>query len=57
MSGKPWYTNGERNIQIDVNKGEEIPDGFYPGRYISPDKIAQRSSKLKNTMSNKVKMN
>ena len=24
MAGKPWYNNGENEIQIDVNKGETI---------------------------------
>ena len=32
MAGKPWYNNGENEIQIDVNKGEIIPDGYVRGR-------------------------
>ena len=32
MSGKPWYTNGEIEIQVDVSKGEQIPLGFTHGR-------------------------
>ena len=31
--GWHWYTDGTRNITI--KDGDEIPDGFYPGRYFS----------------------
>ena len=33
--GVIWYTDGERNIFLHI--GEEIPEGFYKGKTLSPE--------------------
>lgn len=52
MAGKPWYTNGIVEIQISVEKGEIVPDGFYRGRKpISQEENELRLLKYREKMS------
>ena len=54
MAGKPWYTNGIDEIQVNTLKGEIIPDGYYKGR--RPRTARERATanqKLKQTLSNR----
>lgn len=54
MAGKPWYTNGDTEIQIDISKGEIIPDGFHRGRKpLDNSKKELRTQKFKNTFNQK----
>lgn len=54
MAGKPWYNNGKNEIQIDVNKGEIIPDGYVRGRKPRTQQEKElTSNKRKQTFANK----
>lgn len=54
MAGKPWYNNGTTEIQIDVNKGEIIPDGYVRGRKPRTQQEKEISSnKMRQTFLNK----
>lgn len=34
LRGKKCYTNGEMNLLIDMKLEHNIPEGFYPGRFV-----------------------
>lgn len=45
-----WYTNGKNNLKVYSNT--DIPDGFYPGRYMEPlseEKKKEMIRKMKET--------
>ena len=50
MAGKPWYNNGE--IEIQRGSWEEIPDGFVRGRLPLSD---ERKENIKSIQSNRTK--
>ena len=43
MAGKPWYNNGE--IEIQVGNGEIVPDGFVRGRLPWSQESREKASK------------
>ena len=53
MVGKPWYNNGEKEIQIGIN--EIIPDGYIRGRLkLSPQQRQHATDMYRQSLSKKI---
>lgn len=51
MAGKPWYTSGIAEIQVDITKGEVIPEGYRRGRKpLTTSQKEVRTQKYRNAM-------
>ena len=50
--GRAWYTNG--NINIYLQSGDTIPEGFYKGRYIPENKKHKPGNKLTEEQRNNI---